>query len=213
MSLSITTTIVLITIIISLIGFGNKTFLSRMMFSPYMIYHYKQYYRFVSHAFIHAPNNLFHLIFNMFVLFQFGANVEIYFKQASITRGAIYFLILYFGGVIFSSLRDYYKYKEDAHYMALGASGAVSAVLFAHILIYPTTALYLFFIPIPIPSFVFGGLYLWYEQYMDKRGGDHVAHGAHIYGALFGVIFTLFTNFALLPSFFQQIGQYIASFF
>lgn len=211
--MSITIIIVIITVITSLIGFRNREFLSKMMFSPYMIYHHKQYYRFISHAFIHSPNNLFHLIFNMFVLYEFGRNVENYFDANFPAMGAIYFIILYFGGIFFSSLRDYSIYKDDPNYLALGASGAVSSVLFSHILIYPTTSLYLFFIPIPIPSFVFGGLYLWYEHYMDKKGGGQIAHGAHIYGAIFGVIFTIFTNFALIPSFFEQIGFYLSSFF
>lgn len=211
--ISITVIIIIVTIVISLIGFRNVDLLRRFMFSPYLIFHQKQYYRFVSHAFIHDPKNLFHLLFNMFVLYQFGNNVEYYFKMNSALLGAIYFLILYFGGIIFSSLRDYTLHRNNSTYLALGASGAVSAVLFSHIIIFPTTALYLFFIPIPIPSFIFGGLYLWFEQYMDKKGGDHVAHGAHLYGALFGAVFTIFTNFALLPRFFQQIGEYLTSFF
>jgi len=211
--ISLTVSIIGVTVVLSFIGFRNREFLSRMLFIPYLIAHSKQYYRFVSHAFMHDPKNLFHLFFNMFVLYQFGLNVELYFKSSSPVLGTIYYLILYFGAVIFSSLRDYSKYKDDPNYIALGASGAVSAVLFSHIIIYPTTALYLFFIPIPIPSFIFGGLYLWFEHYMDKKGGDHIAHGAHLYGALFGVIFTIFTNFALIPSFFAQIQDYILSFF
>lgn len=211
--MSITLIIIVVTIISSLIGFRNKEFLSKMMFSPYMIYHHKQYYRFISHAFIHAPNNLFHLIFNMFVLYQFGINVELSFLNFSPALGIVYYLILYFGGILFSSLRDYTKYKNDPNYLALGASGAVSAVLFSHIIIYPTSALYLFFIPIPIPSFAFGALYLWFEHYMDKKGSDHVAHGAHLYGAIFGVLFTIFMDFSLIPAFFSQIGTYILSFF
>lgn len=211
--MNLTTIIVVVTIVISLIGFRNVDFLRRMMFSPYLIHHNKQYYRFISHAFIHDPKNLFHLLFNMFVLYQFGVNVEYFFMANSPNVWVIYFLILYFGGIIFSSLRDYTQNLNNPNYFALGASGAVSAVLFSHIIIYPTTALYLFFIPIPIPSFVFGGLYLWFEHYMDKRGGDHIAHGAHIYGAIFGVVFTIFTSFSLLPKFFQQIGAYILDFF
>lgn len=211
--ISITLIIVIATVGVSLLAFRNLELLRRLMFNPYLIFHQKQYYRFITHAFVHDPKNLFHLLFNMFVLYQFGGNVEYFFKMDSPNIGTIYFLILYFGGIVFSSMRDYSLQRNNPNYWALGASGAVSAVLFSHIIIYPTTALYLFFIPIPIPSFVFGGLYLWFEHYMDKRGGDHVAHAAHIYGALFGAIFTLFTNFALLPRFFQQILEYLTSFF
>ncbi len=211
--MSITILILIVTIVVSLLGFQRKDLLSKLLFSPYLIYHNKEYYRFITHAFIHDPKNLFHLLFNMFVLFQFGGNVEQFFMSDSPSLGVFYFLFLYLGGIVFSSMRDYLQYKNDSSYLALGASGAISAILFSHIIIYPTLSLYLFFIPIPIPSFVFGGLYLWFEQYMDKKGGDHIAHGAHFYGAIFGVIFTVFTNFSLIPDFFTQIGAYLVSFF
>jgi membrane associated rhomboid family serine protease len=211
--MSITLILVAVTTITSCIGFSRPELMMKWMFNPYLIYHKKQYYRFISHAFIHSRNNIFHLFFNMFVLYQFGENVEIYFKYDYPKIGWLLYLLLYFGGIVFSSLRDFEKYKNDPNYNALGASGAVSAVLFAHILIFPTTSLYLMFIPIPIPSFVFGALYLWLEGYLDKREGGHIAHGAHFYGAIFGFVFTLFTNFSLLPGFFSQIKDYFASFF
>ena len=97
---------------------------------------------------------------------------------------------LYVGGILFSSLVGYQRHIHDPGYRAVGASGAVAAVLFAHILMLPTQAIYLMFIPIPIPSFVFGILYLAYERYMDRRGGDNVAHDAHFHGAVFGVVYT-----------------------
>lgn len=211
--MSLTLLIVIVTIAISLLGFSRPDLMSKWLFNPYLIYHNKQYYRFFSHAFIHDRNNLFHLLFNMFVLYEFGRNVELALINDHPKMGWFYFLFLYFGGILFSSLRDFEKHKNNPNYNALGASGAVSAVLFAHILIYPTTALYLMFIPIPIPSFVFGALYLWLEGYLDKREGGHIAHGAHFYGAIFGFVFMLFTNFSLLPNFFSQIIDYLGSFF
>ena len=211
--MSLTVILVVVTVITTFVGFNRPELMSKWLFNPYLIYHKKQYYRFFTHAFIHDQNNIFHLFFNMFVLYQFGRNVELFYKADHPQIGWLLYLLLYFGGILFSSLRDFEKYKNDPNYNALGASGAVSAVLFAHILIFPTTSLYLMFIPIPIPSFVFGALYLWLEHYLDKRGGDRVAHGAHIYGALFGIVFTMFTNFALLPRFFTQIVDYLGSFF
>ena len=211
--MSITLLLVVVTIAISIYGFSRPDLMARWMFNPYLIFHNKQYYRFVSHAFIHDRNNLFHLLFNMFVLYEFGRNVEIFLRSGHPSMGWILFLALYFGGIVFSSLRDYEKQKNNPYYNALGASGAVSAVLFAHILIYPAVPLYIMFIPIPIPSFVFGILYLWLENYLDKREAGHIAHGAHIYGAIFGLIFTLFTDFSLLGNFFSQIADYLASFF
>ena len=211
--MSLTVILVVVTVITTFVGFNRPDLMDKWLFNPYLIYHKKQYYRFFTGAFIHDRNNIFHLFFNMFVLYQFGRNVELFFRADHPQMGWLYFLLLYFGGIFFSSLRDFEKYKNNPNYNALGASGAVSAVLFAHILIFPTTSLYLMFIPIPIPSFVFGALYLWLEHYLDKRGGDRVAHGAHIYGALFGIVFTMFTNFGLLPRFFSQIVDYLGSFF
>ena len=211
--MSITLLILILTVIVSFIGFQRRDLLNQLIFSPYLIYQKKQYYRFITHAFIHDPGNLFHLIFNMFVLYQFGGNVEQFFKTDAPTVGVFYFIFLYLGGIVFSSLRDYTQYRNDSSYLALGASGAISAVLFSHIIIYPTLSLYLLFIPIPIPSFIFGALYLWFEQYLDKKGGDHVAHGAHFYGAIFGIVFTVFTNVSLVPHFFSQITSYLTGFF
>jgi len=211
--MSLTVLLVGVTVVISVLGYSRPDLMYKLLFNPYLIYHKKQYYRFFTSAFIHDRNNIFHLFFNMFVLYQFGRNVESYFKIDFPKAGWLFYLLLYFGGIIFSSLRDFEKHKNNPNYNALGASGAVSAVLFAHILIYPTTSLYLMFIPIPIPSFVFGAMYLWLEGYLDKREGGHIAHGAHFYGAIFGFVFTLFTSFSLLPNFFKQIINYLGSFF
>jgi len=211
--MSITLLIIAITVITSVIGFNNSEFFEKCLFNPFLISTRKQYYRFISNGFIHDRQNIFHLIFNMYVLYIFGVNVEHYFHAQNPQMWVIYYLALYFGGLIFSALPDYSRYKNDPYYNALGASGAVSAVLFAHILISPTTSLYLMFIPIPIPSFIFGVFYLWVEYYLSKRKIDRVAHWAHISGAIYGLVFTFFTNFALLPLFFGQIINYLKSFF
>lgn len=211
--MTLTVLIIIATVGVTFLAFSRPDVFSKLLFNPYLISSRQQYYRFFSHALIHDRTNIFHLLFNMYVLYQFGTSVELFFRNDHPQSGWILYLFLYVGGVFFSSLRDFESYKTDPGYNALGASGAVSAVLFSHILIYPTTALYLFFIPIPIPAFVFGALYLWLEHYLDKRGGDRIAHGAHFYGALFGIVFTIFTNFSLVPHFFSQIGNYLTSFF
>ena len=100
------------------------------------------------------------------------------------------YVALYIGGIIFASIPGMVKHANDPSYRAVGASGAVSAVLFAQILILPTQGVSILFIPIELPAFLFGGLYLIYSWYMDNRGGDHVAHDAHFYGAIFGILFT-----------------------
>ena len=212
--MSITLIIIIVTVIVSLMANRDPQLMSKLIFSPYQIYHRKEYYRFITHAFIHSPSNILHLFFNMYVLYLFGTNVEQYLMMEHGGKGRFYYLLLYFGGILFSSLRDYTLHKENQTYLALGASGAVSAILFAFIIISPTAGLVLLFLPFfPIPGFILGALYLWSESYFDKRGGTGIAHGAHLYGAIFGMIFIIFTDFSLVPSFFAQIGAYLASFF
>jgi membrane associated rhomboid family serine protease len=103
-----------------------------------------------------------------------------------------------------SVLPSFGKYKNDPGYNAVGASGAVSAVVFASILFVPLGKIYLFFIPIGIPAFIFGGLYLIYSAYMAKRGGDNIGHDAHFWGALFGFVYTI----AIKPKVFLVLIQH-----
>lgn len=195
--------IIAITVVISIWAFNSREIFNRLNFNPYSIKNSKEGWRFFSYGLIHA--NWAHLFINMFVLYSFGRLVENAFIYLEDTKGIFYFLLLYVGGIIFSVLFDYKKHLGDIYYSAVGASGAVSAVVFSGILMNPTGSVYLFFIPIPIPAAIFGVLYLVYSAYMSKRGGDNIGHSAHFWGAVFGVVFTIIVEPRIATIFWQQI--------
>lgn len=201
-----TIVLIIITSVISIISFGRPGFMSKMQFNPYQVYHKKEYYRLFSHAFLHA--DWMHLIINMIVLFSFGTTVEQYFKQLSmvglVKNPEISFLILYAGGILFSTITTLFKHKKDRWYNSIGASGAVSAVVFTSIFFAPLNKLFLYFIP--IPGIIAGFLYLGYSQYMSKKGKDNINHDAHFLGAIFGFIFPVFIDPGLIKLFIQQLG-------
>ena len=154
----ITYIIIAITVLISITSMENHELKNKMMFNAYMIHHRKEWYRFFSNGFIHA--DFMHLGFNMFSLYMFGLGVESAYKDLFDTKGILFFILLYVGGLVMSSLYSYEKHKENIYYNALGASGAVSAVIFAFITLSPTTKLLFLFIPIPISAWLFGLIYL-----------------------------------------------------
>ena len=203
MTLSLTLLIIIITVGVSLMANSNADLYAKMMFNPYQVVHRNEWYRVFSHGFIHDRNTIFHLIFNMYVLYSFGDIVEQILGNAlGQGLGIAFYLILYFGGMLVATIPSIVKHKDNIHYNSLGASGAVSAVLFATIAFIPFEGgIGILFIPISIPPLVFGVLYIAYEVYMGKRGGTNIAHDAHIYGALFGFVFVLlfvpnaFSNF------------------
>lgn len=194
MTLSITLVIIVVTVAISLYAFENKDIKYKLLFNPYSVVHQKKWYKTISHAFIHA--DLMHLGMNMYVLYLFGNIVE-YFFLANYQFGITYYILLYVGGVLFATLPAFYKHSDNIHYNSLGASGAVSAVLFSAIVIAPQMKIGILFLPpsLSLPAVVFGPLYLFYEYYMGKRGRTNIAHDAHFAGALFGIFFTLILDF------------------
>jgi len=198
--------IIIITAIISIWAFNNREVFDKLSFNAYQIKHHKEGWRFFSYALIHAGWT--HLIINMFVLYSFGNIVEIFLKFHFGAKSYIYFLLLYIGGIIFSILFDFRKNKDNVYYNAVGASGAVSAIVFSSIILYPAGSIYLFFIPIPIPSVIFGILYLVYSAYMGKRAKDNIGHNAHFWGAIFGVIFTIILKPKLFLIFLEQVSNY-----
>lgn len=194
--------IIISTVIVSIIAFNDYTKLTRLQFSAYNVYHRKEYFRLFTYGFVHA--DWAHLFINMFVLFSFGQSVTqlsvIFFKYP-----LIFFIALYAGGLIVSTLFSLFKHKNNYHYCAVGASGAISAVLFAAIIMYPAGSVRLFFIPIDIPSYIFGIFYLIYSAYMAKRGKDNVGHDAHFIGAIFGILLPILFNPIIFKIFLQQI--------
>lgn len=197
-----------VTAIISIAAFTNQSLFNRLSFNAYQVNHSRQFYRFLTHGFIHADWT--HLAVNMFVFLSFGQMVEhafIYlFGQG---KGIYFFILLYVGGILLSSLPSYAKHKNDSWYNAVGASGAISGVLFTSIIISPLSGIRFIFIPFDIPAFIFGILYLIYSAYMSRKGQDNIGHDAHFWGALFGIVFTILLKPALLSGFISQIQNYI----
>ncbi len=197
-----------ISIAISLLAFNDSSLLGKLTFSPYDVKRNNQWYRAFSHAFVHG--DLFHLALNMFVLYQFGKILEMDFVYYFESKGKFYFFLLYFGAILFSTLLSYYRHQDNPLYHSLGASGAVSAVVFATILIRPDMELMLFLIPIPIPAFIFGFLYITAEIIMDKRVKNNIAHDAHFMGAIFGILFLSLLEPAFIKNLFLHIKNYFS---
>lgn len=197
-----TNIIVAITCAVSLLAFNNSVLRAQLLFHPLTINRNKQWYRFVTSGFIHGDGM--HLAINMFVLWSFGNAIEkAYFPYAMGDNSLVMYLILYFGGVAVSSIPSYLQHKSNANYAALGASGGVSAVVFAVIVFAPWQNLYLYGV-IAIPQILAGGAYLYYSWHMDKKGSDNVGHMAHLSGAIWGFVFTCSMNFGLFPNFIQK---------
>jgi len=212
MELSFTLIIVIITCLVSIGGLSNYKIMDDLIFYPPAIQR-RQYYRFITHGFIHA--DYFHLAFNMIALWSFGESVETIFSSDCIfgASGKYYYLLLYFLALIFASLPDYFRHRNNYHFRSLGASGAVSAVIFAAIAIFPQVPIRFLFIPIDIPGFIFGIIYIVASAYLDKRGGGNINHSAHIFGALFGIIFvfalvTLIGNLDVADNFIKQVKSF-----
>ncbi len=194
MDFSILTIIIIATVIVSYLAFNNRELMNKMLYIPYDCKHNNNYSRILTHLFVHADYG--HLIFNMFSLYFLGDALLKYGLESTygIFSGQVHFFLLYFFGGLFATLIPYVRNQDNPNYRSLGASGAVSAVIFAAIIWHPTMELSLLFIPIPIKAYIFGPLYLLYEFYADKKGNTGIAHDAHIGGAIFGVLYVLIIN-------------------
>lgn len=204
-ALSITNIIVGITCLISFALMQNQTGKAMLIFHPVTIRENHQWYRFLTSGFIHA--DLPHLAINMFVLWSFGNAIErLYFPPFMGDYSNQVFIALYFGGVIVSSVPSYFRQNRNPRYAALGASGGVSAVVFAAILFEPWQNLYLYGV-IAIPQILAGAAYLYYSWYKDKNAADNVGHMAHFAGAIWGFLFTGLVNLDLFTRFIQKALQ------
>ena len=201
-----TLVIILVTAIISVIAFYNEEILSRLMLNPYQVIQKKEWYRMITHGFLHADWT--HLIINMIVLYSFGSNVEQWFSQLSLSgylqSPALAYSLLYFGGIIISSLITLVRHRNNRWYNSVGASGAVSAVIFTSIFFSPLDRLY-FFAVLPIPGIVFAVIYLVYSSYMSRRNRDNINHDAHFLGAVYGFAFPILIDFDLLGHFIDSL--------
>jgi len=206
MTFSITLIIVIITVMISYRAFQNPEFQYKLIHNPYRVAQNKEYYRFLTSGLIHS--DYMHLGFNMFTLFFFGNSVERYYQMLfGGTMGGILFVLLYVLGIIMSDLPTFFKYKNIPNYNSLGASGGVSAVIFSSILFQPINQICFYFV-LCLPGFVLGGLYILYSATMAKQSMDRINHNAHLYGALFGIAFSIALYPSVLVSFFYQISQW-----
>ncbi len=198
--------ILLITVAISLAALGNKGLFFKFLLNPYQAFHRKEYWRFLTSGFIH--NSYAHLGFNMFTFYFFGGLVENTFHyRFGETDGTVLFVLLYLSAIVISDLPVAFKHKDNPGYNSLGASGAVSAVVFASILYYPTNKIYLFGL-IGLPGFILGTIYVIYSYRQGKNMGGNINHEAHLYGAIYGLIFGLLVYPQAGPEFFDQILNY-----
>ncbi|MGH8031839.1 MAG: rhomboid family intramembrane serine protease [Luteimonas sp.] len=200
MPLSITLVIIVVTALVSYLAFNKPALLERLILWPPAVERRKQYDRLVTHGFIHADFT--HLLFNMITLYFFGRSVE----QVFIERiGAAGYLFFYLSAILVAILPTYLRHRHDANYRCLGASGAVSAVLFAFILMAPWARIFVFVIP--IPAIIYAALYVGYSVWMDRRGGDNVNHSAHLWGGGYGVLFTLMMEPNMLGHFIRTLAS------
>jgi len=209
--MSITLIIIIITCIVSFSAFNNEKILNDLIFYPPAVTHNRQWYRFFTCGLIHA--DFMHLAFNMYSFYLFGEIVELRFVQIFHEKGRLLYLLMYILALFFCLLPTYSRHREDSHYRSLGASGAVSAVIFAFILLNPLLRIGIIFLP-KMPGFIFGFLYLLISTYFDKRGGGNINHSAHIYGALFGIAYLivaghLFSDVRILANFIEQVRDYL----
>jgi membrane associated rhomboid family serine protease len=191
--------------IFSVMCWRNPELFAKYQLNAYKIFHAKQYIRVLSHAFMHA--NWAHLLVNMLVLWSFGKALTYYFSLIWGNYAVIHFLLLYFFGIIASSVFSIIKHKDNPEYNAVGASGATSAVVFACMFFEPWRLIYFFGI-IPIPGIVFGALYLIYSYRMSKQGNDNIGHDAHFWGALFGFVYPMIAKPQLIQHFIYQLTNF-----
>jgi membrane associated rhomboid family serine protease len=211
MELSITLIIIIITTLVSLGGFSSPRIIDDLIFYPPAVSENNQWYRFITCGLIHA--DFFHLFLNMYGLYLFGSSVENAFMQLFGKNGGLLYLLMYVSALIVCLLPTYKKHRGNFYYRSLGASGAVSAVIFSFILLFPLQKLIFIFLPVPLPGFIFGFLYLALSYWAERRSADNINHSAHIWGGLYGIAFLIATaqilsDYPVLNKFIMQIKSF-----
>lgn len=186
----VTIVIIAINVIVSLKGFNDFSFFEKYKFNTGAVRRGEQI-RVLTSGFLHVDMS--HLLFNMLTLYFFAGIVIAHL-------GSINFVIIYLGSLILGNLLSFYFHKDEYHYTAVGASGAVSGILYAAILLQPGMSLIMFFIPIPIPAYIFGIGYLLYSIYGMKNKRDNIGHDAHFGGAVGGYLLAIFMSPGLLQT-------------
>jgi membrane associated rhomboid family serine protease len=202
----ITWFIIGVTVLVSYLAFQNAGMMEKLQFNAAKIVQGKEYYRLVTHAFIHA--NWSHLLVNMLVLFFFGPVIESYLGYYFGNKANAIYILLYFGGILASNTWSLIKHRNNYYYNAVGASGAVSAVLFAFIFFDPLQKILVFFV-LPLPGILFAVIYLAYSYQMSRRDSDNIAHDAHFLGALFGFLFPILLKPDLFELFIDKLFAFL----
>ncbi len=210
--MSITLYITIATVAISLLAMNNESLMDKLIFHPYSVARDNQLYQYITSGFIHA--DFMHLAFNMFSFYMFGDLVEQYFSMLFGASGSFFYLLLYFSALIVCLVPTYYQHKNKYNYRSLGASGAVSAIVFAGIFLQPTMQIGFFIIPPIIPGFIFGPIYLGLTAYLSKQGHGGINHSAHLWGSLYGILFLIMSAYFMaginvVASFIDQIRIYL----
>jgi membrane associated rhomboid family serine protease len=198
----ITYILIAITAAVSLYAFKQPQLFKKLMMNPYYTSKNNEYYRFITSGFIHQDHM--HLIFNMFSMYFFGRAVETVFYHIFGNSGPIYFIALYILGIIVSDIPTFLKHKRNAGYNSLGASGGVAAVIFAFIIFRPLDDICIY-IALCLPGFILGTLYILFSWYQGRKSNDRINHDAHLYGALFGLVFCVIVYPRSLQIFWDQI--------
>lgn len=194
----LTLILIAVTVLLSWLAFDRPRLLDRLILWPPAIDRQKQYDRLLTHGFIHADWQ--HLLFNMITLFFFGRATE----QLIVSMiGPVGYVLFYLSAIVIAILPTYLRHRHDSRYRSLGASGAVSAVLFAFILVQPWSLIFVFFLP--VPAIVYGALFVGYSFWMDRQGGDNTNHNAHLSGAIYGVLFMLLMEPRIAAYFLQRL--------
>ena len=201
--MSVTLLFIIAIFLCSYNAFQKPYLIDKYIMSPYQIVHHKQYYRLLTSGFFHADYT--HLIFNLLSLYFFGDVLEAILAYHYGNLYPIYYVLFFLFASVIADLYAVYRYKDIYNYASLGASGAVSGVVFFSIMFNPTSKIYLMLIPIGIPAYVYGVLYLAYSYYQARNAQDHIAHDAHLLGSLSGILFAFFIDPYVLSKMMQTI--------
>jgi membrane associated rhomboid family serine protease len=188
--MSITFLIIIITCVVSIIAFNKESLKEDLLFWPYRIQRQGQWHRFITHGVLHA--DFLHLMFNMISFYSFGIALEQYFFKMLFGEqtGRALIALLYVSAIVASVIADFFKHRNHSYHRSLGASGAVSAIIFSAITISPKMPIQFFFIPFPIPGYIFGLAFLILSASLAKKGGGNIGHNAHFWGSVYGIVFT-----------------------
>ena len=204
--MSITLILIIITVGISFYAWSQPSVLSGFLMNPYMVLRRGQYYRMITSGFVHGSHV--HLLFNMFSFYFFGSAVEVLFGYIFGNLGGLYFILLYILAIVFSDVPTLFRHQHNPGYNSLGASGGVAAVIFAFILFLPLENI-CFYGVLCFPGFILGIVYVVYSYVQGKRSADRINHDAHLYGALFGVVYCVVLYPAALGLFIDQIRKWL----